>query len=98
MKMSKHFIENWEKRVGNTPSIPMIKDIISKSVRVQKFKKYFLANKGIFVRLAVYWCPELNIIITLDQSTHKLVSVLTPDAVKELKDGTEPMSILRTER
>ena len=74
MRLSKHFIANWHKRVGTYPDTKEVDEIIRQSVRVQKGKK--AVTRFSFIKtLTIYWHVDLNLIITVDHFTQTIVSV-----------------------
>ena len=74
LRLSKHFVENWRKRVGNSPTAKGVDDIIRQSVRVQKGKKA-ITRFSFIKTLTIYWHADLNLIITVDHFTRTVVSV-----------------------
>lgn len=77
MSLSKHFCENWEKRVGNWPTVKMVCSIIKQSVRVQVGRELKDLDDTPFRMLAIYWHPELDIIVKIDRVKNMAVTVLT---------------------
>jgi len=74
LRLSKHFIENWRKRVGTEPETSNVNDIISQSVRVQKGKK--ASTRFDFIKtLTIYWHADLSLVITVDHFTNTVVSI-----------------------
>ncbi len=82
MFLTRHFIENWEKRVGNVPTRQCVNNIMHNAVRVQSFQQFILKDGTKYKRLGIYWHPELDIIISVDQLLGCAVSVLTPEVIK----------------
>ncbi len=82
MRLSRHFIDNWQRRVGNLPTVEMVRRIISQAVRVQRGCCMRLANGRHFIRLAIYWHPDLDLIITVDTVNNVAVSVLSRDVYR----------------
>lgn len=77
IRLSKHFIENWRKRVGNTPSAGAVIDIIYDSIKIQDGKRF-----GKEKTLSYYWHPELSLILAIDHFTGTAVSVLSEAVYK----------------
>ena len=74
LRLSKHFIENLRKRVGDIPTAKNVDGIIRQSVRVQKGKK--AVTRFSFIKtLTIYWHTDLKLIITVDHFTRTVVSV-----------------------
>ena len=84
IELSKHFIRNWERRVGQTPTPERVQRIIDEeSVFVQSCENLRQENGAFFRMLAIYWAPEIDILIRVDTYKNKAVSVLTPECLKE---------------
>lgn len=77
MCLSKHFCENWENRVGNWPTVKTVCSIIKQSVRVQVGRELKDLDGTPFRMLAIYWHPELDIIVKIDRVKNTAVTVLT---------------------
>ena len=77
MCLSKHFCENWEKRVGNWPTEEMVLKILKDGVRVQVGRELKDLDDTPFRMLAIYWHPELDIIVKIDRVKNMAVTVLT---------------------
>ena len=75
LKLSKHFIDNWQERVSAVEPTPeKVNDIIRKSVRVQKGREG-KSRYSYIKTLTVYCHFGLNITITVDHFTQTVVSV-----------------------
>jgi hypothetical protein len=77
MKLSLHFIENWKQRVGGVPSELLIREIMRRSVKIQGGKAFRLENGDIYKRLALYWHPEMDVVLFIDSIDRVAVSVLS---------------------
>lgn len=78
LKLSKHFVENWRKRVGCVPSDDDIRRRINQAVRIQKGRR--IRGMYSFVKtLSIYWETGLDLIITVDHFTDTVVSVYSRD-------------------
>lgn len=77
MCLSKHFCENWEARVGNWPTEEMVRKILKEGVRVQVGRELKDLDGTPFRMLAIYWHPELDIIVKIDRVKNTAVTVLT---------------------
>jgi len=77
---SKHFGEQWRERVGgDVPSASALGRLIQESVFCQKQRDLF-TPRGIRYRvLAVYWHPERDLVIKVDEAAGRAVTVLTPE-------------------
>lgn len=78
LRMSEHFCGNWLRRVGNWPTPDMLRKVLREAVKVQHCRD-LLEKDGTtpFRMLAVYWHPELNVVVTVDHIAGKVVSVLS---------------------
>ncbi len=86
MKLTAHFHENWSKRVeGPVPEPDRIEEMIAESVIVQRFKAFTLRNGFYYKRLAIYWNPELGIVLKIDEGLGNAVSVMSAKCLEEKK-------------
>ena len=77
LRLSKLFIENWERRVGGTPTEASLKEILDQCKRVQSGDDFDLKDGSSFRMLGIYWHPELNLIIRIDETDKTAVTVIT---------------------
>ena len=88
MKLSRHFIENWEKRVGwDRPTPQGVADLMRQSIKVQPGRRFLLKGGGTYVQLAIYWHPGLHIVLQIDTVHNVAVSLLTRHNYFEKKSG-----------
>nr|WP_319491829.1 hypothetical protein [uncultured Desulfobacter sp.] len=78
LKLSKHFVDNWQDRVGRVPSVAKLRRILRQSVRIQKGRQIYGRSAWIKT-LSIYWHPELHVIITVDNYKDTAVSVYSED-------------------
>ena len=86
LKKGPHFNRQWRKRVGgDPPRVAEVLEILEASVRIQKFRDDLrVAGTGFGYRmLSLYWHPERNLVIKVDEGRGRLVTVLTPETRKE---------------
>ncbi|KQC11106.1 MAG: hypothetical protein APR55_08160 [Methanolinea sp. SDB] len=77
MKLSKHFIDNWRKRVSDEiPTVDDVREIIRGAVRVQRGKELLFPDGSPFRQLAIWWSPSADLIIKVDTKHNTVVSVL----------------------
>jgi len=76
LRLTKHFKENWEKRVGGTPTVDIVQKIIRESVIVQSCATYQKNGKPYRV-LAIYWHTGLDVIVKIDEFSGNVVTVLS---------------------
>jgi len=89
LKLSKHFVENWDKRVGCVPRARDIRQIINQAVRLQKGRQ--IAGRTAWIKtLTIYWHTGLNLIITVDHYTDTVVSVYSRDMDRRRPIGEMP--------
>ena len=63
--------------MGNWPTVKMVLSIIKQSVRVQVGRELKDLDGTPFRMLAIYWHPELDIIVKIDRVKNMAVTVLT---------------------
>jgi hypothetical protein len=64
LRLSKHFVEQWEQRVEEpVPTGEELAEMVKGSVRVQKYRKAYTPRGRSFEVPACYWLPERKIII-----------------------------------
>lgn len=86
IQLSKHFCENWEKRVGNSATPQAVTAFIRNSVKVQQTQD-LVDEQGVPVRiLSVFWNPDLDLIITVDAIERMAVSVLSRENLPSAKN------------
>ena len=79
LKLSKHFVENWRKRVGYVPCQAQILEFINQAIRLQKGRR-MIGRYGDWINtLTIYWHTEHNLVITVDHYTDTVVSVYSKD-------------------
>ena len=81
MILSDHFIENWQDRVGGTPSERAVRRILCESVRVQKGREIHQPNGSIYRVPGIYWHPFKRLFIKLDATNRVAITVLTEECV-----------------
>lgn len=74
LRLSKHFIENWEKRVGAIPAPADVQRMTHQAVRLQKGFRVFQRGRW-FNTLSLYWHTGLDLVISIDHFTGTAVSV-----------------------
>ena len=77
MQLSKHFCDNWRRRVGGEPLEDTVRAIIHNSIRLQECRVFLLDTGRPYKRLALYWHPELDLVISVDTCREVAVSVLS---------------------
>lgn len=71
-----HFIDNWRERVGGEPLPGTVRHIIQTSVRIQK-SVYVRKDGDPWRVLAIYWHPDLDLVIKLDPIDNVAVTVMS---------------------
>lgn len=83
LNLTEHFIDNWKARVSrHQPTPRMVQNILRQSVRVQNGRDLYDEDGIIYRMLAIYWHPELNVIIKIDRAQNKAVTVLSEQNFK----------------
>lgn len=88
LQLTRHFREQWALR-GNGP-VPAPEDVavlIREAVRVQNFRVAFTAKGFRLKILAMYWHPEQNLILKVDELRDTVVTVLTPATERDGKNA-----------
>lgn len=87
MKLSKHFIQQWEKRVKQPqPTIYEIKNMIRRAIWLQTDQRLFCKNGRIYKIPALYWVPDKNIVLKVDEETKTVMTVITPNINQRAED------------
>ena len=76
LSFARHFEDNWQRRVGGYPTRKMVEQLINRSVRIQRCQKVIRHGEPYRI-LAIYWHPELDLIIKLDPIDNCAVTVLS---------------------
>jgi hypothetical protein len=77
LNMTRHFEERWMERVGNWPTLEALNHFVDHSVPVQRCADYLLPNGRPYRVLAIYWHPELDLVIKADTINNVAVTVLS---------------------
>ncbi|MDY6789703.1 MAG: hypothetical protein SWH54_00360 [Thermodesulfobacteriota bacterium] len=77
LRLSQHFCENWKKRVGIYPTIEAVHKILKEGVRIQMGRELKHPDGTPFRMLAIYWHPDLDIVVKIDRVKNMAVTVLT---------------------
>ena len=80
--ISEHFRENWMERVGNWPTLEAVRAYVEQSVMVQPGRMLRDLTGRPYRQLAIYWHPDLNLIMTFDRQNGVAVSVLTAEVLR----------------
>jgi len=81
--LSTHFRERWRERVGGEPKVSAVRKLINESVYLQQCQMLRLHSGGFFCMPGIYWHPEKNIIIKLDEIEKVAITVLSPRCIME---------------
>ena len=77
-RLSKHLVENWDRRVGAVPTNAEVNRLIRESKQIQEGCE--VQTPGVlFKTISIYWHHKRGLIITVDHYTNKVVSVYTKD-------------------
>lgn len=78
LELSDHFIERWAQYFNERPTIHRIIRIIKRSKWIQRQRLLFDERGRPYRQLATYWHPERNVIIKVDWTLNKVITVITP--------------------
>jgi len=79
-RMSKHFVRRWQQRVGATPSIEAVNQILASSQRIRRQIRCMVPRFGGWVPhkvLAEYWNHGRGLVILVDEDNRMAVTVIT---------------------
>lgn len=79
LTLTKHFIDRWMERVGNWPTVEAVSHFLAQSVKVQGCLDLMHPDGTPFRMLAIYWHPELDLLIKMDTTCNAAVTVLSRD-------------------
>jgi hypothetical protein len=77
LTLSKHFTKRWLQRVGNWPTAEAVRHFLQHSVRVQPCQDLVRKDGRPYRVLAIYWHPELDLVIKVDTTNWTAVTVLS---------------------
>ena len=78
VRLSQHFVRNWNHRVGRDPDPAEVQRIIDRGVKVQSGGMQIRAPGFMQDRtLSIFWDPEAGIIVKVDESRMVAVTVLS---------------------
>lgn len=79
LTLTRHFEKRWLAQVGNWPTVEAITHYLAHSVQVQWCEDFIRLDGTPFRMLAIYWHPELDIVMKIDQIERVAVTVLSRD-------------------
>lgn len=79
MRLTKHFIDRWQRRVGGYPTLDQVMAILRRSICVQPQSVFRCADGTMYSTLCIYWDPEGKIIIKTDPQNGTIVTVFTKE-------------------
>ncbi len=86
ISMSKHAREQWVERVGTPPpAAGRIKRMLRQAIVIQKQRELFTRIGAPYRLLSSYWCPQEAVILKVDESCGKVVTVLGPQMRRDFK-------------
>lgn len=93
LKLTKHFRERWFERVGSHPTEAAVMAFIAGAIKVQDGRNVKLADGSDCRILAIFWHPELDLMIKVDEVANRAVTVMTPACWGRRKnDGGEVLA------
>lgn len=95
--LTKHFEERWFERVGNHPTPAAVRSFIAHSIKVQSCEDVVRSDGSEFRILAIFWHPELDLMIKVDEIANRAVTVLSRECWgRRRNDGGEVMTRCET--
>ena len=87
--LTPHFVRNWKRRVGSAPAVSMVLAIIRNGIRVHEGRELRDLVNQRYVMLAVYWQPDLDLVINIDTTVRpwRAVSVLSRENLPKPPKG-----------
>ena len=79
LTLTKHFVQRWMERVGNWPTTEAVQHFMRQSVRVQPCRDLLCQDGRNYRVLAIYWHPDLDLVIKVDTVDWAAVTVMTRD-------------------
>lgn len=77
MRLSRHFVQNWQERVGGPCSKAVVHRLLAEAIRVQA-GMCVLSMDGTWVRIpSIYWHPGRRLFIKMDPETNTCITVMT---------------------
>jgi hypothetical protein len=92
--LTKHFKKRWIERVGNWPTAEAVRNYVSQSVQVQHCQNFLREDGQPYRILAIYWHPELDLVIKVDDFEKTAVTVLSRDTYKKRNVAPPPAASL----
>ncbi len=90
--LTKNFVDKWQERVGNWPTPEAVRAYLSQSVKVQQCQNLMRLDGSPFRMLAIFWHPELDLVIKVDTDEHVAVTVHAWDRyIKRTLDVGRPL-------
>ena len=78
MNISRHFKERWLERIGGpVPTARAVKRMIRGAIVLQK-DSTFRTNRERYKWPAMYWVPERQLILKVDEERQIAITVITP--------------------
>ncbi len=79
LTLSKHFLQRWQERVGNWPTLDAVRHYLEHSIVVQRGVSLVTFNGGHHTVLALYWNPDIDTVIKVDTVRNVAVTVYSRD-------------------
>ena len=78
--LSRHFIQRWVERVGGTPTLQAVRDVMRSSAKILHCKLLRDGEGCEVVQPAVYWHPDLDLVLLVDHIRETAISVMSKEA------------------
>ena len=77
--LTQHFTRRWMQRVGNWPTPEAVRHYLAHSVCIQPCRDLMHPDGTPFRVLAIYWHPDLDLVIKVDTERKAVVTVMSRD-------------------
>lgn len=77
LNLSHHFCENWQERVGKWPTVEEVSHFIHGSIKIQNCRDLKDKSGRHFRMLAIFWNPDLDLIMKIDTVKNTAVTVMS---------------------
>ena len=90
MRLSRHFCERWEERIGGpVPPPEEVEEMVRRhdTKWLQKCRNLYTSRGRPYRVLALYWIRDRNIIIKVDEKRNRAVSVMIQNQARQTDGG-----------
>jgi len=84
MKLTRHFEERWAERIGTpVPAPGEVEEMKNDAIFIQRSRDLFTPTGRRYRILALYWLPQENLILKIDERRNVAVTIITPETAAE---------------